>query len=67
MSGVLGSMTRMRFGISAWASSSARKRPTQPPPAITMGRGCGEVDAEVPVPFVEPFEMAILRSDAASK
>jgi hypothetical protein len=39
------------FGMEDWARRRAVKRPTQPPPAITIGR-VGLVEWEGVVPFV---------------
>jgi hypothetical protein len=47
-SGTWGSMTMMGLGIAEWESRRARKRPTQPPPEMSIGRG-----AEVEVVWLE--------------
>jgi hypothetical protein len=47
-------MTMMGLGMEVWESRRARKRPTQPPPEITMGR---EVVVDE---FVWPFEVVPL-------
>jgi hypothetical protein len=65
-SGVCGSMTMMGCGMGECARRSARKRPTQPPPEIRIGRvegDCGVPFDNAPldapfevVPFAVPFD-----------
>lgn len=62
-SGVSGSRTMIFVeGGREWASRRARKRPTQPPPAIMIGGFVGVVSGEMPlvVPLVDAMLKVVM-------